>query len=91
MATILKKDLPSEVLDTLKNIKKGPPYPYHQDGKVFHNRENLLPIKASGYYSEFTVETLKISSRGGKRIIVGKGGEIYYTDDHYKTFREVII
>jgi len=90
MLTILKKDLPSEASDTLKNIEKGPPYPYFQDGKIFHNRESLLPIKTAGYYSEFTVESLKIGSRGTKRIVVGKCGKTYYTDDHYKTFKEVV-
>jgi len=89
MATILKKDLPSEASDTLKNIENGPPYPYKTDGTIFRNRENLLPIKTSGYYAEFTVETLKIGSRGTKRIIRGSGGETYYTDDHYKTFKEI--
>lgn len=28
--------------------------------------------------------------RGARRIVTGRGGEIYWTDDHYETFREVI-
>jgi len=94
MTKILSKDLPHEAHETLKAIKKGSPYPFSKDGTEFKNFEKRLPIKESTYYQEFTVPTLvptpNVTDRGAKRIVVGKNGEIYYTDDHYQTFTEVI-
>jgi ribonuclease T1 len=57
---------------------------------VFQNRENLLPQKPSGYYREYTVETPGSPDRGPRRIVTGADGEMYYTDDHYESFRRVI-
>ncbi|KAA0940935.1 hypothetical protein FGF04_08050 [Streptomyces apricus] len=28
--------------------------------------------------------------RGARRIVSGRGGEVYYTDDHYDSFRAVL-
>lgn len=82
--------LPPEAIETLKVIKKGPPFPYTKDGTTFRNRERLLPRKPDGYYRELTVKTPGISHRGARRIVVGQQGELYYTDDHYQTFREIL-
>ena len=30
-----------------------------------------------------------VKSRGARRIVAGRGGELYYTDDHYKSFKRV--
>ncbi|WP_175181505.1 ribonuclease domain-containing protein [Achromobacter aegrifaciens] len=30
-----------------------------------------------------------IAGPGPQRIVVGKGGEMYYTADHYKTFIQI--
>ncbi|MFN8539460.1 MAG: ribonuclease domain-containing protein [Thermomicrobiales bacterium] len=30
------------------------------------------------------------SDRGERRIISGQSGELYYTDDHYESFKRVI-
>lgn len=87
---ITAKDLPHEADDMLKGIEKGQPYPFPKDGTEFMNYERLLPIKESNYYMEFTVPTPNVTKRGAKRIVAGKSGEIYYTDDHYQTFKEVI-
>ena len=46
----------------------------------------MLPQEPPGYYHEYTVDTPGNPSRGKRRIIVGQGGEHYYTDDHYTTF-----
>lgn len=83
-------DLPPEALDTLALIEAGGPYPYDQDDGVFGNREGLLPDRFDGYYREYTVETPGSADRGARRIIVGDDGEIYYTDDHYESFVEVV-
>ena len=81
--------LPTEARQTIALIRKGGPYPYERDGIVFGNFEKLLPARERGYYREYTVPTPGVRSRGARRIVAGKGGELYYTDDHYKSFRRV--
>lgn len=82
-------DLPDEARDTLKLIDQGGPFPYSRDGVVFGNFEKLLPQHDRGYYREYTVKTPGENDRGARRIVTGKDGERYYTDDHYKSFRRV--
>ena len=79
-------DLPTEARRTLELISTGGPYAYSRDGAVFQNRERLLPRRAGGYYREYTVPTPGEGDRGARRIITGKGGERYWTPDHYRSF-----
>lgn len=81
--------LPKEARETLALIRAGGPFPYQKDGSVFGNRESLLPKRERGYYREYTVRTPGARDRGARRIIAGRGGEYYYTDDHYRTFRRI--
>ncbi len=90
MATIHTSELPSQARQVLALIEAGGPFPYSQDGVVFENREKLLPKEASGYYHEYTVPTPGSSDRGARRIITGKDGERYYTDDHYDSFSWIV-
>jgi ribonuclease T1 len=83
-------ELPSEARQTLALIKAGGPYPYARDGAMFGNREGRLPRHARGYYHEYTVKTPGARDRGAQRIIAGRGGEYYYTQDHYRSFRRII-
>ena len=76
-------ELPREARDTLALIRKGGPYPYAKDDAVFGNREAKLPQQKRGYYREYTVKTPGERTRGARRIVAGKGGEMYYTADHY--------
>lgn len=82
--------LPPEARDTLTLIGRGGPFPHRQDGVVFGNYEDLLPEEPRGYYHEYTVETPGAHDRGARRIITGGDppGVYYYTDDHYRSFRE---
>lgn len=93
LPTIAIHELPREARQTLVLIKKGGPFPYEQDGKVFRNYEGLLPKQKRGYYHEFTVKTPRARNRGARRIVSGgvpaSSGEYYYTDDHYATFRRI--
>jgi ribonuclease T1 len=82
-------ELPAEALATLELIRKGGPYSYAKDGSVFGNREGLLPKQRRGYYREYTVRTPKVRSRGARRIVKGASGELFYTDDHYSSFKRV--
>ncbi len=90
LADISVKALPPEARETLKLIEKGGPYPHDRDGIVFGNFEKRLPLKERGYYHEFTVRTPGVKHRGARRIVTGKGGESYYSDDHYKTFKRIV-
>ncbi len=82
--------LPPQARETLALIRKGGPFPYQKDGAVFGNRERLLPRRDRGYYREYTVGTPGARDRGGRRIVSGRDGEFYYSDDHYRTFRRIL-
>jgi len=83
-------DLPREARETLALVKAGGPFPYAQDGRVFSNRENLLPLQERGYYREYTVRTPGARDRGARRIVAGSRGDYYYTDDHYRSFKQIL-
>lgn len=82
--------LPAEARTTLTLIKAGGPFAYARDGSIFGNREGLLPKKERGYYREYTVDTPGSRDRGARRIVAGRAGELYFTDDHYRTFRRIL-
>jgi ribonuclease T1 len=87
---IQQSELPPEALRTLQEIDDGGPYDYPgKDDTTFTNAEGLLPDHESGYYREYTVETPGSPDRGARRIVTGDGGEFYYTDDHYRSFRRI--
>lgn len=93
LGTVAVGDLPAEARQTLALIREGGPYPYEKDGTVFGNYERKLPRQRRGYYTEYTVRTQQVRSRGARRIIAGgpdgRPTEFYYTDDHYQTFRRI--
>lgn len=97
LAEVRVEELPAEARETLALIKRGGPFPYRRDGSVFGNREQLLPFRPRGYYTEYTVKTPFARDRGARRIVAGRGeardpaisGEYYYTDDHYNSFRRI--
>ena len=55
-------------------------------GDYFGNYEKVLPVVSGRTYHECDIDTLNANSRGAKRIIYSNDGQIYYTDNHYKTF-----
>ena len=81
--------LPDEARQTIALIRANGPFPYAQDGRSFGNREKHLPAKPHGYYREYTVKTPGARDRGARRIVAGKGGELYYTEDHYRSFMRI--
>lgn len=84
--------LPKEAQQTVVLIKRGGPFPYEKDGAVFGNYEAQLPRKSRGYYHEYTVQKANARHRGAKRIVAGGSGaylELYYTSDHYRSFRKI--
>ncbi|MFC8277898.1 ribonuclease domain-containing protein [Streptomyces sp. NPDC057271] len=90
LVTVRVGDLPAEARAALELIERGGPFPYEKDGATFSNFERILPLHERGYYREYTVRTPGERDRGARRIVTGRDGEVYYTDDHYETFREVV-
>ncbi|MGA4843169.1 ribonuclease domain-containing protein [Streptomyces sp. G45] len=90
MRTVAVADLPAEARHTLRLIDRGGPFPYAKDGTVFGNFEGELPRRARGYYHEYTVRTPGERDRGARRLVTGRERELYYTDDHYASFRAVL-
>jgi ribonuclease T1 len=90
LLVIYVDQLPREARDTLRLIERGGPFPFNKDGAVFQNREGILPSRQRGYYHEYTVITPRENDRGARRIVTGSRGEIYYTDDHYDSFKRVL-
>lgn len=81
--------LPPEARAAVARIKQGGPHPYQRDGAVFSNYERRLPVRQRGYYREYTVQSPGARDRGPRRVVAGRNGEFYYTDDHYRTFRRI--
>lgn len=88
-AEIAVSALSPEARATLALIERGGPFPYDRDGVVFRNFEKRLPVRERGYYREYTVRTPGLAHRGARRIVAGQGGEFYFTDDHYQSFRRI--
>jgi ribonuclease T1 len=88
-AEVAAADLPPEARRTLALIRAGGPFPYRKDGTTFFNRERRLPPKPRDYYREYTVPTPGARDRGARRIVTGREGEAWYTDDHYRSFRRI--
>ena len=87
---IEQKQLPKEALETIALMRKGGPFPYSRDGAAFGNREKLLPARERGWYREYTVKTPGERSRGARRIVAGRDGTLYYSDDHYRSFKRIL-
>ena len=89
LAVVDVADLPPEARETIALIDAGGPFPYRQDDRTFGNREGLLPKERNGFYREYTVRTPGESDRGARRIVAGADDVLYYTDDHYQSFRRI--
>ena len=60
---------------------------YAIGGDVFGNREGILPEEQGRVYYECDVDTKGEDSRGAHRLVYSSDGLIYYTADHYETFK----
>jgi ribonuclease T1 len=88
-AVVALADLPPEARQVVVLNRRGGPFPSERDGIVFGNYEKPLPARERGYYREYTVPTPGLKHRGARRIVSGRGGELYYSDDHYQSFRRI--
>ncbi len=75
-----------DLTKTIARIKAGVKHRHRNDGSVFRNREKRLPRQRRGYYREYVHPTEGVRGAGPQRIVVGQGGDWYYTGDHYGTF-----
>ena len=78
--------LPPQAVGLLREIQIGAPTGYSRDGIIFGNAARLLPRHARGYYHEYTVPTPGSADRGARRLVIGRGWELYYSGDHYRSF-----
>ncbi|GAA1419855.1 ribonuclease domain-containing protein [Catellatospora coxensis] len=90
LPTVPLRDLPKEAVATVALIDANGPFPYDKDGTVFGNLEGILPRQPRGYYREYTVPTPGSRDRGARRLVAGRDGDLYYTADHYESFRQVL-
>ena len=87
--------IPPKVFKVLQYIKANNEAPDgYVGGRVFQNREGILDKRdASGKkiaYQEWDVNPKKNGvNRGTERLITGSDNRAWYTNDHYKSFKEV--
>ncbi len=93
---VINSDIPQKVYGVLKYVRQNNAAPDgYVGGRKFGNFENLLPKKDTNnrriIYQEWDVNP-KISgrNRGTERLITGSDGKAYFTNNHYKSFTEVI-
>lgn len=76
---------------TLNYIDSGtvPPEPLSRKwGANFNNYEQKLPSNVS--YREYRVSPAPgINGAGPRRIVVSSNGAVYYTSDHYESFKRI--
>ncbi len=87
--------IPQKVYDVLQYIRSNnQAMPGYVGGRVFSNREEVLPREDNSgkpiLYHEWDVNP-KIAgeNRGTERIITGSDGRAWYTNDHYRSFKEI--
>jgi guanyl-specific ribonuclease Sa len=75
----------------VRSIRQGLRPPNVSGGGIFQNNLLDLPLKPHGYYREYDVEpAVKGKDRGKLRLVLGNGGEVYITGNHYRDFRQII-
>lgn len=60
-------------------------------GDHFGNYEGALPEDANRTYTECDIDTQNAIERGAKRIVFSNDGLIFYTEDHYETFVQLLM
>lgn len=92
IATLALSKAPRQVrklVGYLKSVKHLHPPKKYKGGRVFRNREGILP-KGKTYY-EYDVHPYRPGvSRGAERLVVDRKKSVfYYTQDHYGTFVKI--
>jgi guanyl-specific ribonuclease Sa len=82
--------IPKKVYNLRKAIRKrkGKPLRGYVGGREYKNHDRKLPTNTT--YKEYDINRYKKGkNRGRKRLVIGKNGKAYYTNDHYRTFRRL--
>ena len=92
IATLGLSEAPKHVrklIRYLKSVKHFNPPKGYKGGRVFRNREEILPNEKT--YYEFDVLPFRPGvSRGAERLVVDqKKSVFYYTKDHYGSFVKI--
>jgi ribonuclease T1 len=77
------------VIESVDATKK-PPEGVAQGGNppgMFKNREGRLP--RGGTYIESDIWPSRGRSRGVERLVFGQNGDVWFTEDHYETFKKI--
>lgn len=89
-------NIPEKVYKVLRYVKANNKAPNgYVGGREFKNRERKLAIRTSAgrkiFYREWDVNAKKVGvNRGTERLVTGDDKRAWYTNNHYKTFKEVI-
>ena len=78
----------AELVREIRRYSRLPPG--IKGGQVFANHDGTLPMKIHGHYHEYDVVAPAVDGRGKLRIVLGQGGEVYITGNHYEDFRQII-
>ncbi len=91
MAAVPESRLPAEARRTLALIDQGGPFPYARDGVVFGELRGAAAAAAARPTTTSTPCARPARPTAGPGASSpGRGGEFYYTDDHYESFRAVL-
>ena len=81
----------SELQSLIASIRQGIIPRNVRGGRIYKNTNGALPPRDNGYYKEYDVEpTTPGVNRGSLRIVLGAGGDLYVSGNHYDDFRQVI-
>lgn len=92
LENINTSQVPQKAIDIANYVEQNHKAPKgFVGGRVFENREGLLPKKDNTgqyiNYHEYDVNLkVKGQNRGAERIVIGDDESRYYTHDHYKSF-----
>ncbi|RPF54150.1 RHS repeat-associated protein [Aquisalibacillus elongatus] len=86
--------VPQNAKDIAKQIKQnnGTPPQGYKGGREFKNdvRDGGQVLPQNTTYKEYDIHPhVKGQNRGAERIVIGKDGSVWYTNDHYKTFTRI--
>lgn len=81
------EDLPATALAVLSLVEAGGPFSDPRDGRAFIDVNDALPKQAAGYYRQYAVVEPGVDGPTSWYLVVGDGGEVYWSTDDRASFR----
>lgn len=78
-------ELPTAALDLFVALDDLDP----PEGAPFDNESGALPAQAGTYYTQYALPPATAEVPGPQRLVVGRGGETYWTEDGGATYARV--